>query len=64
MNKSNQNISFKGNKIEVSGRELKEGDKLPTFKLTGQDLQDFDNSKFTGKVLVVCSVPSLDTPVC
>jgi len=64
MNKSNQNITFKGSPLKVSGSELKEGAKLPAFKLTTPDMQDLESSAFQGKKLVVCSVPSLDTPVC
>ncbi|MCB0346047.1 MAG: thiol peroxidase [Bdellovibrionales bacterium] len=64
MNTSNQNIHFKGEKTTVAGRELSVGDKLPAFKLTANDLSDLDSSTFAGKKLIVCSVPSLDTPVC
>ena len=64
MNKSNQNITFKGNKIQVTGRQINEGDALPTFKLTANDMSDLDNSAFAGKVLILSVVPSLDTPVC
>lgn len=64
MNTSNQNISFKGEKTAVAGRELSVGDKLPSFKLTANDLSDLESSDFAGKKLIVCSVPSLDTPVC
>jgi len=64
MNTSNQNITFKGNKVSVTGRELHEGDALPEFKLTGVDMSDVTNATFSGKVLVLSVVPSLDTPVC
>lgn len=64
MNTSNQNIHFKGEKVKVSGRQLSKGDKLPSFKLTANDLSDIDSSAFKGKTLIICSVPSLDTPVC
>lgn len=64
MNKSNQNIKFLGNSVTVRGCELKEGAKLPEFKLVGQDLKDIVNSNFAGKVLVISVVPSLDTPTC
>jgi thioredoxin-dependent peroxiredoxin len=64
MNKSNANITFKGGKITIIGNCLKEGDSLPSFQLTGNDLKDISNESFHGKKLVVSVVPSLDTPVC
>jgi len=64
MNKSNANLTFKGNKLAVSGPALREGAPLPTFRLTGNDLSDITSDQFRGKVLVLSVVPSLDTPVC
>ena len=64
MNTTNKNITLKGNKMTVVGRELHVGDALPKYKHTGVDMADVDNSRFAGKVLVVASVPSIDTPVC
>lgn len=64
MNTSNKNITFKGQKVEVKGRELKFGDSLPTFKLTGNDLSDVTENNYKGKTLIISVVPSLDTPVC
>lgn len=64
MGTSNQGITFKGNPISVSGTELRVGDKIPDFTLTGTDLQDIGLSAFSGKVLVIACAPSLDTPVC
>jgi len=64
MNKSNKNITFKGNKLTVLGREIKEGDKLPAFKLVNTDMADITNESFKGKTLIVSVVPSLDTPTC
>jgi len=64
MAKTNQNITMHGNKLKVTGTEIKEGATLPSFTLTGNDMTDVAASKFAGKVLIVLSVPSLDTPVC
>lgn len=64
VNTSNKNITFKGGKLTVRGRELKVGDALPNFKLTGVDMKDILPAQFAGKVLVLSIVPSLDTPVC
>lgn len=64
MNKTNTNVTFKGNKLTLAGRALKEGETLPPFTLTAQDLSDLRSDSYQGKVMVICSVPSLDTPVC
>jgi thiol peroxidase len=57
-------ITFKGGPMTLIGPELKVGEKLPPFKLTGQDLADLTPDHFAGKVLVLSVVPSVDTPVC
>jgi thiol peroxidase len=64
MAKSNEVITMKGNPLKVEGRCLEEGAQLPQFTLTGLDMSDVSNAKYAGKVLVLVSVPSLDTPVC
>ncbi len=64
MNKSNANLTFKGNPLAVAGAPLSEGMPLPGFRLTGTDLGDITNERFRGKVLILSVVPSLDTPVC
>lgn len=64
MNTSNQKICFKGAPIKVTGRELHIGDTLPQFKVTANDMSDLEQSHFAGKVLILCTVPSVDTPVC
>ena len=64
MNKSNQSITFKGNPTPVHGSQVSEGEKAPGFKLTGNDMADVQLSDYDGKVLVLLSVPSVETPVC
>jgi len=61
---SNKNITFKGEPITVSGREVKLGDAVPDFTITGTDMSDVTINTFAGKVVVLSVVPSLDTPVC
>ncbi len=56
--------TFKGSPLALSGRELKAGDALPKFKVTGLELNDVENSAFAGSNLIISSVPSIDTPVC
>ena len=57
-------ITFQGNPLTLLGNELKVGDKAPDFELLDNDLKTVNLSKFGGKVCVISSVPSLDTPVC
>ena len=57
-------ITMKGNPLTLLGHPVKEGDKAPATTLVGNDLSEVKLSYFSGKVLVLSSVPSLDTPVC
>ena len=64
MAKSNERITMRGNPLKVEGTCLEEGMALPQFTLTGNDMSDVTNTAFSGKVVILVSVPSLDTPVC
>jgi thiol peroxidase len=57
-------ITMHGNSLTLLGKELKVGDKAPDFELLDNDLKTVKLSAFRNKVLVISSVPSLDTPVC
>lgn len=57
-------ITMKGNPLTIAGRELKVGDPAPDFEVLDNDLSPVNLSSFHGKVCVISSVPSLDTPVC
>lgn len=57
-------VSMKGTPLTVLGEELKPGDKAPDFEVLTKDLTPLHLSDFKGKVVVINSVPSLDTPVC
>ncbi|NDC00019.1 MAG: thiol peroxidase [Verrucomicrobia bacterium] len=64
MSKSNDKITMKGNPLKVAGRCVEEGSAAPQFTLTGADMADVTNATYAGKVLVLVSIPSIDTPVC
>ena len=64
MARDNSKITFKGAPLTIVGKALKVGEALPTVTLTAQDMSDVSTSKFSGKPLLVSTVPSLDTPVC
>jgi len=57
-------ITMHGNPLTLLGNELKTGDKAPDVTLLDNDLSPVAISSYKGKVCVVSSVPSLDTPVC
>jgi len=57
-------VTFKGNPLTLVGNPVKVGDKAPDAEVLANDLSSVRLSGFRGKVCVICSVPSLDTPVC
>ncbi len=57
-------VTMKGNPLVLLGEEVKIGDKAPDFTVIANDLSPVKFSSFKGKVCVISSVPSLDTPVC
>ena len=57
-------VTMKGNPLTLIGDELKVGDAAPEFAALDNDFSPVKLSSFRGKVLVISSVPSLDTPVC
>jgi thiol peroxidase len=57
-------ITMKGNPLTLVGKELKVGDLAPDFEVLDNDLAPVQFSSFRGKICVISSVPSLDTPVC
>ena len=57
-------ITFKGNPLTLVGSEVKVGQKAPDFIAIGNDLSPVKFSSYLGKVCIISSVVSLDTPVC
>ena len=57
-------ITMKGNPLTLLGPELKIGDTAPDVTLANNDLEPVSLSSYRGKICIVSSVPSLDTPVC
>jgi thiol peroxidase len=56
--------TLKGNPVDLAGPKLAVGATAPDFALQGADLQDVTLANSSGKVRVIATVPSLDTPVC
>jgi len=57
-------ITMKENPLTLVGKDLNVGDPAPDFEVLDNDLTPVKFSSFRGKVCVISSVPSLDTPVC
>lgn len=64
MNERSGIITFKGNPFTLLGPALKVGDKAPDFSVVDNGLAPVSLASSTGKVRIISSVPSLDTPVC
>jgi len=58
-------VTLKGNPVTLVGNEVKVGQKAPDAELVANDLSTVKLSALCrGKVCIITSVPSLDTPVC
>jgi len=57
-------ITMKGKGLTLVGTERNMGDPAPDAEVLDNDLGPVNLSSFRGKVCVISSVPSLDTPVC
>ena len=57
-------LTIHGNPLTLVGDEVKVGDPAPEVELLDNDLKPVKLSSYRGKVLIIASVPSLDTPVC
>lgn len=57
-------ITIHGNPLTLVGDEVKVGAPAPDIELLDNNLKPVKLSAWRGKVLVLTSVPSLDTPVC
>ncbi len=57
-------VTFQGNPLTLLGNEVRPGEKAPDFAALDNSLAPVNLSSYSGKVLVLSSVPSLDTPVC
>ncbi|MHC4194289.1 MAG: thiol peroxidase [Planctomycetota bacterium] len=57
-------ITVEGNPLTLVGDEVEVGQQGPDAQVLTNDLSPVELSSFRGKVCIICSVPSLDTPVC
>ncbi len=64
MNKGTRTVTFQGNILTLVGKEVNAGDDAPDFEVLANDLTPVTLESIRGKVNIIVTVPSLDTPVC
>lgn len=57
-------VTFQGNPLALTGRQVKISQRAYDFKLVSPDLKIVKLSDFKSKIKVINFFPSLDTPVC
>lgn len=57
-------ITFQGNPLTLTGKEIKVGEVAPDFTATKNDLSPMKLSDLKGKVVIISAMPSVDTGVC
>jgi thiol peroxidase len=57
-------VTFMGNPLTLVGSEITPGMAAPDFAVVNNDLGPVSLADVAGKVVVISTVPSLDTPVC
>ncbi|OBQ45818.1 thiol peroxidase [Halodesulfovibrio spirochaetisodalis] len=57
-------ITFQGNGLTLEGSPVETGDTAPDFSVLTTTLEPRTLSDYKGKVILLVTVPSLDTPVC
>ncbi len=57
-------VTMQGKSVTLLGPEIRPGEKAPSFTAQATDLRDVTLRDFKGRIKLIASVPSLDTPVC
>jgi thiol peroxidase len=57
-------ITFHGNGLTLVGTPVEEGMQAPTFQVLDPDLNPVTLEQYSGRTLILATVPSLDTGVC
>lgn len=57
-------VTFKGNPMTLLGQPARSGDAAPDFRVVDTTLQPVTLASSAGKIRLITTVPSLDTPVC
>jgi thiol peroxidase len=64
MAETQNTVTFQGNPLTLMGTRPTVGQAAPDFDVLSNDLSPVKLSSLQGQTRVICSVPSLDTPVC
>jgi thiol peroxidase len=64
MQERQEAVTMAGKELTLVGKPLHVGDKAPDFVVLDNSLNSVTFGAFRGKVCIISSVPSLDTPVC
>lgn len=57
-------VNFKGNPLTLLGKSVQVGQEAPDFTVLTNDLKPASLADYKGKVIILATVPSLDTKVC
>ena len=57
-------VTMRGNPMTLVGPEIKVGQKAPNFNVVGKGMAPATLDQFKGKVKIITTIPSIDTPVC
>jgi len=57
-------VTIKGDPLTLIGSKVEVGQQAPDFEVLNGELSPVRLSAFAGKICIISSVPSLDTPVC
>jgi thiol peroxidase len=59
-----ESVTMKGRPLTLAGSLPEVGSKAPPFTCLDRELKEVSLSQFRGRLKLISSVPSLDTPVC
>jgi len=57
-------VTAEGSPVTLLGEEVKAGQQAPGFTVLDSGLKEVTLEDFNGKIKLIASVPSLDTPIC
>ena len=64
MSENKRTVTFEGQPLTLLGEEVRLGQAAPDATVLDNSLNPVAVSDFRGRIVIVSSVPSLDTPVC
>lgn len=57
-------VTLKGNPVDLAGNALAAGTRAPEFSLQSNGLDEVTLASSNGRIRIIATIPSLDTPVC